>query len=84
MPWSKNTRVVKKIETEAQAKEVLQKARDQVVKWMKMNAGTNHAPLPDAPPQTQDEMGEEIIPPPLEDGKPVTKRFYQTIRYSSP
>ena len=28
MPWSKNTRAVKKIETEAQAKEILQKARE--------------------------------------------------------
>ena len=52
MPWSKSTRVIKKIESEEQAKEILQKARDQVTQWMKMRAGTNYAPLPDAPPQT--------------------------------
>ncbi len=69
MPWSKNTRVVKTIETEAQAKKILNKAREQAISWMRMRAGTNTAPLPDAPAPTQDEMGEEIIPPPLEDGE---------------
>ena len=49
MPWSKSTRVVKTIESEAQAKGILEKAREQVIKWMKMRAGTNYAPLPDAP-----------------------------------
>ena len=69
MPWSKNTRVIKTIETESQAKKILQKARDQVISWMRMRAGTNTGPLPDAPQPTQDEMGEEILPPPLEEGE---------------
>ena len=34
-----------------------------------MRSGTNAAPLPEAPPQTQDELGEEIIPPPLAEGE---------------
>lgn len=69
MPWSKNTRVIKTIETESQAKKILGKARDQVISWMNMRAGTNTGPLPDAPQPTQDEMGEEILPPPLEEGE---------------
>ena len=69
MPWSKNTRVVKQVETEAQARKILDKACDQVMVWMRMRAGTNFAPLPEVPPPTQDEMGEEIIPPPLEEGE---------------
>ena len=52
MPWSKVTRVVKKVESEEHAKKILVKARDQVVKWMHIHAGTNFAPLPDAPTQT--------------------------------
>ena len=54
---------------------MLEKAREQVIKWMRMRAGTNYAPLPDAPAQTQDEMGEEIIPPPLEDGEEERKNM---------
>ena len=77
MPWSKSTRVVKQVETEAQAKKVLDKARDQVIKWMRMRAGTNYAPLPDAPAATQDEMGEEIIPPPLEDGEEERRNMHR-------
>ena len=34
-----------------------------------MRAGTNFAPLPEAPTQTQDELGEEVVPPPLQDGE---------------
>lgn len=43
---------MKKIETEAQAKTILEKAREQVVKWLRMRSGTNYAPLPEAPPAT--------------------------------
>ena len=68
-PWSKCTRTVKMIETEKQAAEYLEKAKNKVVEWCKMRSGTNYAPMPDAPPQTQDEMGEEIIPPLLEEGE---------------
>lgn len=77
MPWSKSTRVVKKIESEEQARAVLSKARDQVIEWMKVRAGTNFAPLPDAPAQTQDDMGEEIIPPPLEDGEEDRRNLHR-------
>ena len=34
-----------------------------------MRAGTNFAPFPEAPTQTQDELGEEVVPPPLQDGE---------------
>ena len=77
MPWSKSTRVVRKVESEAQAKDILEKAREQVIKWMQMRAGTNLAPLPDAPAQTQDEMGEEIIPPPLEEGEEERRNMHR-------
>ena len=36
---------------------------------MKTRAGTSFAPMPDPPASAQDEMGEEIIPPPLEEGE---------------
>ena len=77
MPWSKCTRVVKRIETEAQAKSVLEKAREQVIKWLRMRSGTNFAPLPEAPPATQDELGDEIIPPPLEEGEEERRNMHR-------
>ena len=52
MPWSKNTRVVKQVSTLEQAKEILDKAKNQVLLWSQMRSGTNYAPLPEAPPQT--------------------------------
>jgi hypothetical protein len=67
--WSKRTRIVKSIESDAQAREYLDKAKAKVIEWAKMRSGTNYAPLPDAPPQTQDDMGEEIIPPLLAEGE---------------
>mmetsp|Transcript_37200 Transcript_37200/g.48958 ORF Transcript_37200/g.48958 Transcript_37200/m.48958 type:complete len:142 (+) Transcript_37200:2445-2870(+) len=41
MPWSKNTRAVKKIDSEQHAKSILEKACEQVIKWMQTRAGTN-------------------------------------------
>ena len=52
MPWSKNTRVVKQVASTEQAKQILEKAKAQALEWSKMRAGTNFAPLPEAPPQT--------------------------------
>lgn len=69
MPWSKNTRVVKQVSSLEQAKAILDKAKEQVVVWTKMHSGTNYAPLPEAPPATQDELGEEIVPPSLAEGE---------------
>ena len=69
MPWSKNTRVVKQVSSLEQAKAILDKAKEQVVVWAKMHSGTNYAPLPEAPPATQDELGEEIVPPSLAEGE---------------
>lgn len=69
MPWSKNTRVVKQVASTEQAKQILERAKAQAIVWSKMRAGTNFAPLPEAPPQTQDELGEEVIPPPLNEGE---------------
>jgi len=69
MPWSKSTRAIKKIEKEVQAKEILGRARDQVLSWMKVRAGTNIAPLPLPPVQNQEEQGEDFVPPPLEEGE---------------
>lgn len=69
MPWSKNTRVVKQVSSLEQAKAILDKAKEQVIVWAKMHSGTNYAPLPEAPAATQDELGEEIVPPSLAEGE---------------
>ena len=42
-----------------------------------MRAGTNYAPLPDAPQSQQDEMGDEIIPPPLEEGEEERRNMHR-------
>ena len=34
-----------------------------------MRSGTNYGPLPEVPPATQDELGEEILPPSLAEGE---------------
>ena len=44
---------------------------------MKMRAGTNLAPLPTVPAQTQDENGEEIISPPLEEGEEERRNMHR-------
>ena len=77
MPWSKDTRMVRYCSSEEQAAEILEKAKKSVQKWSEMRSGSNFAPLPEAPPQTQDEMGEEIVPPPLADGEEERKNLFR-------
>lgn len=48
---------------------MLEKAKMKVLNTEKTRAGTNLAPMPAAPPQTQDEEGNEVIPPLLSAGE---------------
>ena len=75
MPWSKNTRVVKQETTIGEAKKILEAAKSKVMEWSKTGAGTKYAPLPAHPPQTQDEMGDEIAPPLLSEGEEERKNI---------
>ena len=69
MPWSKNTRVVKQATTIYEARRILNEALNLVMEWSVTGAGSKFAPLPPPPTQTQDEFGDEIVQPPLQDGE---------------
>ena len=77
MPWSKNTRVAKQETTLKEAKAILQKASNRVIEWSQTGAGSKYAPLPAPPTQTQDEFGEEIVQPPLQDGEEDRKNQFR-------
>jgi len=80
MPWSTNSRTFKQITTPEQARKILEKARDKVIEVEKTQAGTNLAPMPSAPPQTQDEDGNEIIPPLLSAGEEERKNMQRHLK----
>jgi hypothetical protein len=69
MPWSKNTRVVRQVTSVTQAKLILDQALNKVLEWATTDAGSKYAPLPPVPTQTQDEFGDEIVQPPLQQGE---------------
>lgn len=75
MPWSNNSRTFKRVTTPEQARKLLEKARNKVLEIEKTRAGTNLAPLPSVPAQTQDEDGNEIIPPLLSAGEEERKNM---------
>lgn len=61
-PWSKQTRVVKKKITERMVDHLLQKSKEKVLTWCKTGAGTKLAPVPAAPPQSEENNN---LPPPV-------------------
>ena len=77
MPWSTNSRTFKQITSQDQAKKLLEKAKERVLIQDKTCAGTNQAPLPVVPAQTQDEQGEEIIPPLLSAGEEERRNMHR-------
>lgn len=48
-----------------------------MIEWSETGAGSKYAPLPPPPTQTQDEFGEEIVQPPLQDGEEDRKNQYR-------
>lgn len=46
MPWSKQTRIVKKAITQEDVDRMIVKAKERVISWCKTGAGTRLAPLP--------------------------------------
>ena len=77
MPWSKNTRVVRQETTVDEANLILKSASQKVVEWSVTGAGSKYAPLPTPPTQMQDEFGEEILQPPLQEGEEDRKNQYR-------
>lgn len=77
MPWSSQIRVVRKATTQAQAKKMLDEAVEQVMLWSETCAGSKFAPLPPPPTQTQDEYGDDIVLPPLEEGEEERKQQHR-------
>lgn len=77
MPWSTNSRTFKQICSQDQAKKILEKAKVRVFTQDKTCAGTNQAPLPVVPAPTQDEQGEEIIPPLLSAGEEERRNMHR-------
>jgi hypothetical protein len=46
MPWSKQTRIIKKELTNDQVEKMLNSAKERVISWCKIGAGTRLAPPP--------------------------------------
>ena len=55
LPWSKQTRVVRKKLGAKDVEKLLEKAQNKVLEWCKAGAGTNLVPPPPPPPANQEE-----------------------------